>query len=154
MRSLPFVLLTLASLWILYLGLRPEPAPPPPAQHVHTPAARPSRTAASGEPASAEVRFDNNARGYRVYRERGCQTCHGTDGLGNRMGPSLADVRLHYDPTRLGLYLREPSSLLAEDERLQQLQSRYPQVVMPSYPDLDDAELEALAGFLLEPEVR
>lgn len=153
MRSLPFVLLTLASLWILYRGLRPEPVPAPPAPHVHPPAAPASRTVASDEPAT-QVRFDNNAPGYRVYRERGCGTCHGADGLGDRMGPSLADVRLHYDTTRLGMYLREPSRLLAEDERLQQLQARYPRVEMPSYPDLGEEDLEALAGFLLEPGLR
>lgn len=153
MRSLPFVLLTLASLWVLYLGVRTRPTTPAPApQHVHAGQA-PARTTAAA-PAQPAVRFDNNAPGYAVYRSRGCQTCHGADGLGSRMGPSLATVRDDYDRARLTAYLHDPASVLDEDPRLQRLQAKYPRVSMPSYPDLQGEELEALLGFVLEPELR
>lgn len=151
MRSLPFVLLGLVSLWILYLGVRPAPPRPVPAtQHVHTEPAASSATTSAAERAPA-VRFDNNAPGYAVYRSRGCQTCHGADALGSRMGPSLAEVRLHYDRETLAAYLHDPSATLDTDERLQRLQSGFPRVSMPASPDLTGTELDDLLGFLLEP---
>jgi cytochrome c2 len=110
MRSVPFFLLALASLWVLYLGVRSEPPVNlPSTTHVHTPPAPAQSTSGS---ATSTVHFDNNAPGYAVYRARGCQTCHGMDALGSRMGPSLAEARLHYDRETLTAYLHDPSGVL------------------------------------------
>jgi mono/diheme cytochrome c family protein len=156
MRSILFLLLAAASLWVIYLGVRERPARlVVPQDHVHTPAA--SRGDSGGEAASpaATVTFDTSSPGYAVYRERGCQTCHGADGLGSRMGPSLASARLHYDRASLTTYLQDPDAAIAGDERLLELQARFPRVQMPAVPaDLSEADLQALLGFVLEPVVR
>lgn len=153
MRSIFFLLFLLASFWVLYLGLRERPAILASAEHVHTPApAATQSTQAAGSTQS--VRFDSASRGYAVFRARGCQTCHGTDATGSRMGPSLAEARLHFDRASLAQYLADPNTFIGENDRLLELQARYPRIEMPAYPDLSESDLEALLTFVLEPEVR
>ena len=155
MRSIVFVLLALASLVVLYLGLRERPAQlAMPDDHIHTPA-RTGGTGQSGAAAQAvTVQFDDTSAGYEVYRSRGCATCHGADALGSRMGPSLADARLFYDRDSLTNYLKDPEKAIADDPRLLEMQSQYPRIQMPAADDLPREELDALLSFILEPTVR
>jgi cytochrome c2 len=153
MRSIFFVLLLIASFWVLYLGLRERPAPLAAPEHVHTAAPAATRNTQTAESAQS-VRFDRASRGYAVFRARGCQTCHGTDATGSRMGPSLADARLQFDRKNLAQYLADPNAFIGENDRLLELQARYPRIEMPAYPDLSESDLEALMTFVLEPEVR
>jgi len=153
MRSIFFVLLLLASFWVLYLGLRERPAPLAAPEHVRSTQPAATRNTQTAESAQS-VRFDRASRGYAVFRARGCQTCHGTDATGSRMGPSLADTRLHFDRTTLAEYLADPNTVIGENDRLLELQARYPRIEMPAYPDLSESDLAELVTFLLEPEVR
>jgi cytochrome c2 len=153
MRSIFFLLLTVASFWVLFLGVREKPARMDPPAHVHNPAAGGSGDNVRAE-AATSVRFDRASKGYTVFKARACQTCHGPEATGSRMGPSLAEVRLHYDRASLAAYLADPNAFIENDERLLEMQSRYPRIEMPAYPDLSEGDLEALLTFLLEPEVR
>jgi mono/diheme cytochrome c family protein len=155
MRSIIFVLLALASLVVLYLGLRDRPAPiTMPDDHIHGPA-RNGTGGQSGSAAATEtVGFDNGSPGYEVYRSRGCATCHGADALGSRMGPSLAEARRYYDRDSLTEYLKDPEKAIANDGRLLEMQSQYPRIQMPAADDLPADELDALLTFVLEPTVQ
>ena len=155
MRSIIFALLAVASLVVLYIGLRERPAQlSMPNDHIHTPA-QTQATGQSGAGAQAvTVQFDDGSAGYQVYRSRGCATCHGPDALGSRMGPSLADARLHYDRASLTTYLKDPEKAIADDPRLLEMQSQYPRIQMPAADDLPREELDALLTFVLEPTVR
>jgi cytochrome c2 len=155
MRSIIFVILAVASLWVLFLGLRERPREiGMPDDHIHAPV----RSQASGQAGSAAttttVEFDNSSPGYEVYRSRGCATCHGADALGSRMGPSLADARIHYDRDSLTEYLKDPEKAIANDGRLLEMQSQYPRIQMPATDDLPKDDLAALLTFILEPTVR
>ena len=131
MRSIIFVLLSVVSLVVLYLGLRERPAElAMPTDHIHSQAQ--GQTTGQAETAAATVQFDNASPGYQVYRSRGCATCHGADALGSRMGPSLADARLHYDRASLTRYLKDPEKAIADDPRLLEMQSQYPRIQMPA----------------------
>lgn len=155
MRSILFVLLCVASLWVLFLGLRERPAElAMPDDHIHAPARTPSTGEAGTAVAAETVQFDSSSPGYQVYRSRGCVTCHGADALGSRMGPSLADVRLYYDRASLASYLENPEKAIADDPRLLEMQSLYPRIQMPPTDDLPSGEMDELLSFLLEPVVR
>jgi mono/diheme cytochrome c family protein len=155
MRSIIFVLLAIASLWVLYLGLRDRPAPiTMPDDHNHSPARTGTATQSEGAAATETVEFDNGSQGYQVYRSRGCATCHGADALGSRMGPSLAEARIHYDRKSMTEYLKDPEKAIANDGRLLAMQSQYPRIQMPAADDLPADELDALLTFVLEPTVR
>ena len=155
MRSIVFVLLAIASLVVLFLGLREKPAEVTmPDDHVHSPAQTRGTGQGGATTANVTVQFDTSSEGYQVYRSRGCATCHGSDALGSRMGPSLADARLYYDRESLTTYLEDPEKAIADDPRLLEMQSQYPRIQMPAADDLPADELEALLTFVLEPSVR
>ena len=155
MRSIIFALLALASLVVLYLGLRERPLRiAMPNDHVHTQARTQTGGNTGAGTQAVNVRFDDTSAGFEVYRSRGCATCHGTDALGSRMGPSLADARLFYDRDSLTNYLKDPEKAIADDPRLLEMQSQYPRIQMPAADDLPKDELDALLTFILEPTVR
>lgn len=155
MRSIVFVLLLIASFWVLFLGLRERPAPiVVPDDHIHTPAPTGAAAQTGSATETASVRLDDTLPGYAVYRANGCATCHGADALGSRMGPSLAEAHLNYDRDSLTRYLRDPEKAIADDPRLLQMQSRYPRIQMPPVKDLASTDMDALVTFILEPTAR
>jgi hypothetical protein len=79
----------------------------------------------------------------------GCETCHGIDLQGTRMGPSLYNVSEYWGRDKLINYLRNPSSY-ADTERYQELQKQYPGMIMPAYNHIEVKELGKIADYLLE----
>lgn len=87
-------------------------------------------------------------RGGQVWEAEECAACHGDDGRGTLIGPSLEGVHEHWTPDRLFEFLRDPGPELASNPRLGALTSRY-EVDMPGVRDATEDETRDLAAFVL-----
>ena len=78
----------------------------------------------------------------------GCVNCHGADLNGTTVGPSLKMVKEYWNRDALINYLRSPVSY-SRDERFTKYQQEFPNVVMPSFSNVDVKELGKIADYLL-----
>jgi len=79
----------------------------------------------------------------------GCINCHGNELAGTEKGPSLAEVKKYWSRDQLINYLRNPNSFMSS-ERFQDYKAKYPNVIMPSYTNIDVKDLGKIAEYLLE----
>lgn len=77
-----------------------------------------------------------------------CQTCHGTNGAGAMMGPSIDALADHWDTDTLTAFLLDPPAHMAESQRLNELASRYP-MPMPKPSGFTESDARVLARWLL-----
>lgn len=90
-----------------------------------------------------------NISGKDLVARIGCYNCHGNDLAGTVKGPSLAGVNQHWSRDQLINYLRNPNSFM-NSERFQNYKEKYPNVVMPSYTNIDVKDLGKIAEYLLQ----
>ncbi len=79
----------------------------------------------------------------------GCTGCHGADLSGTKMAPDLHGIKANWSRDELINYLRNPSSYMSS-ERFQALRSKYPNVIMPSFSNIDVKELGKIADYILQ----
>ncbi len=79
----------------------------------------------------------------------GCTGCHGADLAGTKMAPDLHNVKNEWSRDKLINFLRNPSSYMNSD-KLKQLKEKYPNVMMPSFSNIDVKELGKIADYLLK----
>ena len=75
------------------------------------------------------------AKGVAVYEAQGCSACHVLKGTGTAAGPDLTRVGAKKDAAWLRRFIKNPSAVKRDS-------------AMPPYPDLREAELEALVNYL------
>ncbi len=92
--------------------------------------------AAAADPAAA-----------KAYAQAACATCHGPDGAGGPMGPSLRGLDKHWKQADLVDYLTQPAPWIEKSPRLAEQQKRFP-MRMP-IPDLSPAQREQVAALVL-----
>ena len=97
-------------------------------------------TSAKGEP-----------DGMALMKSIGCTSCHGADLAGTKMAPSLKNISDNWNRNNLINYLRNPKSY-ESDTRFENYKSMYPNIVMPSYGNIDVKELGKITDYLLQPE--
>lgn len=78
----------------------------------------------------------------------GCTNCHGTDLNGSAKGPSLTRLSEFWSRDKLINYLRNPNSFMNSD-RFKEYKEKYPNVIMPSFNNIDVKELGKIVDFLL-----
>jgi mono/diheme cytochrome c family protein len=76
------------------------------------------------------------AAGQALYQQLGCSACHAINGVGGNQGPELTHVGDTRDATFLEKFIKDPKSLV-------------PGATMPPYANLNDAELQSIALYLL-----
>lgn len=79
----------------------------------------------------------------------GCYNCHGSNLAGTTQGPSLAGIKQYWSRDQLINYLRNPNSFMSS-ERFKNYKEKYPNVIMPSYTNIDVKDLGKIAEYLLE----
>jgi cytochrome c553 len=79
----------------------------------------------------------------------GCRNCHGQDLQGTRMAPSLAGLKQYWSKDQLTNYLRNPSSY-RDSERFKEYEQQYPNMVMPSFNNINVQELGKISEYLLQ----
>ncbi len=87
-------------------------------------------------------------RGEVVYSSLGCAMCHGGAGEGTALGPSLSGAKANWEKPSLVAYFKNPTEYAARDPRLAEQKKKY-SMMMPKYDTQPDAQLEALADFVL-----
>lgn len=89
-----------------------------------------------------------NISGKDLIARIGCYNCHGSDLAGTAKGPSLAGINEFWSRDQLINYLRNPNSFMSS-ERFKNYQGKYPNVIMPSYNNIDVKDLGKIAEYLL-----
>ncbi|MFA3782286.1 cytochrome c [Melioribacteraceae bacterium 4301-Me] len=95
-----------------------------------------------------EQSVNENADGKTLTVQLGCISCHGENLEGTKLAPSLEFVKNNWMRDNLINYLRNPSSY-AGDKRFEGYRAKYPNVIMPSYNNIDVKDLGKIADYLL-----
>jgi len=90
-----------------------------------------------------------NISGKDLVARIGCYNCHGSDLAGTTQGPSLAGIKQYWSRDQLINYLRNPNSFMNSD-RFKDYKEKFPNVMMPSYNNIDVKDLGKIAEFLLK----
>ncbi|NWF91049.1 MAG: cytochrome c [Ignavibacteriaceae bacterium] len=89
-----------------------------------------------------------NISGKDLVARVGCYNCHGSNLTGTVKGPSLIGVKEFWTRDQLINYLRNPNSFMSSD-RFKDYKEKYPNVMMPSYNNIDVKDLGKIAEYLL-----
>lgn len=96
----------------------------------------------------AQQNTSQQTDGFGLIKQSGCITCHGSNLQGSKMAPALTGMKEYWTREKLINYLRNPASF-GTDERFVEYKSKYKNVVMPSYNNIDVKELGKIADYLL-----
>ncbi len=83
-----------------------------------------------------------------LINKLGCKNCHGPNLEGTKMAPSLQNIKQYWSKDQLTNYLRNPSSYMGAD-RFKEYQEQYPNMVMPSFNNINVQELGKISEYLL-----
>ena len=89
-----------------------------------------------------------NISGEELIGRLGCMTCHGADLNGSVRGPGLNNLKEFWTRDPLISYLRNPNSFM-NSERFNEYKKKYPNVMMPSFNNIDVKNLGQIADYLL-----
>lgn len=90
-----------------------------------------------------------NISGKELVARIGCYNCHGSDLGGTSQGPSLAGIKQYWSRDQLINYLRNPNSFM-NSNRFKDYKQKFPNVMMPSYNNIDVKDLGKIAEYLLQ----
>ena len=87
--------------------------------------------------------------GLTLIKQNACTSCHGQDLKGNgNLGPSLYNAKAHWTRDELINYLRNPSDY-SNDPRFAKYSTRFKNIMMPSFENLDVKDLGMMAEYIL-----
>ena len=84
-----------------------------------------------------------------LINKLGCKNCHGSELAGSNVAPSLQSLTQYWSKDKLINYLRNPSSYMSSD-RFKEYEKKYPNMVMPSFNNINVQELGKIAEYLLK----
>jgi cytochrome c553 len=99
-------------------------------------------------PSPPPVDLDAVERGRLVWKAEECGVCHGDDGRGSEIAPTLANVDENWTVEELAAYLLDPEAESAGNHRLAQLAAEY-QLEMPGILLATPEQGRDLALFIL-----
>lgn len=88
------------------------------------------------------------ASGPALFEREACTRCHGKNGEGAGLGPTLHGKKAHWTRESLVAYLKDPVGYAKKDPRLAEQGHKFLQP-MPTYKLLRPEELERLADHVL-----
>ncbi len=86
--------------------------------------------------------------GAALFKQQNCVTCHGPDGDGTNLGPTLRGKKVFWTREKLAGYLSDPQSVIRGDERLETQAGKY-MLPMVKFVGLTQEQRLALADFVL-----
>ena len=101
-----------------------------------------------GQMSNQTAQVTGDADGKTLTQQVGCISCHGEDLNGTQIAPALVNIKDHWTRDALINYLRNPSSY-SGDQRFDEYRTKYKNVMMPSFNNLDVKVLGKLADFLM-----
>ncbi len=103
-----------------------------------------------GNPPSTMPQTDQSAQAktpQQLIASLGCTGCHGSDLSGTKMAPDLHNVKENWSRDGLINYLRNPNSYMST-KRFQDFKAKYPNIMMPSFNNIDVKVLGNIADYL------
>ena len=88
------------------------------------------------------------ADGAALFREQNCIQCHGPDGAGTNLGPTLHGKKQHWTREKLATYLANPQSVIQGDKRLEEQETHF-MIKMVPFANLTLEQRLALADHVL-----
>lgn len=86
---------------------------------------------------------------FNLIKNNGCTSCHGPDLRGSNLGPSLMNVKEHWNSReKLIAYFRNPPAYSGSDF-IKEYKEKYKSVIMPSYNHVDVKDLGRIADYLM-----
>ena len=107
---------------------------------------KPNPTTSMQQQQSSQVSADQPPE--KLVVSLGCTGCHGGNLSGTAMAPSLHSVKDNWSRDGLINYLRNPSSYM-NSSRFEELKSKYPNTMMPSFSNIDVKVLGKVADYLI-----
>jgi mono/diheme cytochrome c family protein len=89
-----------------------------------------------------------NVDGLTLIKQTGCISCHGDNLQGSKLAPALINIKKFWSRDALINYLRNPQSY-SRDIRFDDYRTKYKNVIMPSYGNIDVKELGKISDYLL-----
>jgi cytochrome c553 len=105
-------------------------------------------TGPMSNPVSQDMTANENMSPVELINKLGCRNCHGQDLAGTKMAPSLLGLQKYWSKDQLTNYLRNPSSFMDSD-RFKEYRQQYPNMVMPSFNNINVQELGKISEYLL-----
>lgn len=85
--------------------------------------------------------------GAALFRQQNCIQCHGEDGSGTNLGPTLHGKKQYWTREKIAAYLANPPATIHGDARLEEQAKKY---MLPMIPFLLSLEQRlALADYVL-----
>lgn len=94
------------------------------------------------------TQVSSDVDGLTMINQIGCTSCHGDNLQGSKLAPQLVNLKQFWTRDALINYLRNPQSY-SRDVRFDEYRSKYKNVIMPSYGNIDVKELGKIAEYLL-----
>jgi mono/diheme cytochrome c family protein len=86
--------------------------------------------------------------GAALFREQNCIQCHGNDGAGTNLAPTLHGKQSLWTRAKLAEYIADSPAYAARDARLKEQATHYT-IPMTSFPGLSLEQRLALADYVL-----
>jgi mono/diheme cytochrome c family protein len=86
--------------------------------------------------------------GAALFREQNCIQCHGDDGSGTNLGPTLHGKKQFWTREKIAVYLADPQAVIQGDARLTAQKEKY-MLPMVKFPYLTLEQRLALADHVL-----
>ncbi len=102
----------------------------------------------NGPVSQQDMASNKNMSAADLINKLGCKNCHGAELAGTNMAPSLQGIKQYWSKDQLINYLRNPSSYMSGD-RFKEYEKKYPNMVMPSFNNINVQELGKIAEYLL-----
>lgn len=88
--------------------------------------------------------------GKLAYENNGCNTCHGDNGKGTDLAPTLAGLKKNWkDRNALAAYIRNATAERSKYPRLKKMEAKYTQLQMPTF-NFSEKEIGALIDYLMK----
>ncbi len=86
--------------------------------------------------------------GAALFKQQNCVQCHGPDGSGTNLGPTLHGKKVFWTREKLASYLSDPQAVIRGDARLEAQAGQY-MLPMVKFVGLTQAQRLALADHVL-----
>lgn len=86
--------------------------------------------------------------GLTLMKQINCISCHGDNLQGTKNGPALVNLKQYWTRDALINYMRNPQSY-SGGVRFDNYRTKYKNIIMPSYGNIDVKELGKIADYLL-----
>lgn len=106
----------------------------------------------AGDPASGEAgteTADGSIAQPEAYKKGKCHGCHGAEGQGGMLGPTLMGIQEYWKEDELAAFIADPTQFVSKRPRLKEMLKTDYKMPMTTNSSLSEQERQALAQWVL-----